>query len=139
MDCKFIPTRTGDLPDLSNLQNVRSNLEIEDFIYPELIFYLSSLLLSRKNITKFSFNELDRKLKNKGFADGGILASMDLLLKDKNPNGIGALNFRTSNMKGGLASHFNLSGNKKMTSLLIDADKKYPEVKKFLIDIMHKN
>lgn len=139
VDCKFIPTRTGGLPDLSNLQNVRSNLEIEDFIYPELIFYLSSLLLSRKNISKFSFKELDRKLKNKGFADGGILASMDLLLKDKNPNGIGALNFRTSNMKGGLASHFNLSGNKKITSLLIDADKKYPEVKKFLIDIMRKN
>jgi hypothetical protein len=139
VDCKFIPTRTGGLPDLSNLQNVRSNLEIEDFIYPELIFYLSSLLLSRKNISKFSFKELDRKLKNKGFADGGILASMDLLLKDKNPNGIGALNFRTSNMKGGLASHFNLSGNKKMTSLLIDADKKYPEVRKFLIDIMRKN
>lgn len=139
VDCKFIPTRTGDLPDLSNLQNVKSNLEIEDFIYPELIFHLSSLLLSRKNISKFSFKELDRKLKNKGFADDGILASMDLLLKDKNPDGIGSLSFCSTSMKGGLASHFNLSGNRKITDLLIDADKKYPEVRKFLIDIMKKN
>lgn len=139
VDCKFIPTRTGDLPNLSNLQNVKSNLEIEDFIYPELIFHLSSLLLSRKNISKFSFKELDRKLKNKGFADDGILASMDLLLKDKNPDGIGSLSFCSTSMKGGLASHFNLSGNRKITDLLIDADKKYPEVRKFLIDIMKKN
>lgn len=139
VDCKFIPTKTGDLPDLSNLQNVKSNLEIEDFIYPELIFHLSSLLLSRKNISKFSFKELDRKLKNKGFADDGILASMDLLLKDKNPGGIGSLSFCSKGMKGGLASHFNLSGNRKITDLLIDADKKYPEVRKFLIDIMKKN
>ena len=139
VDCKFIPTRTGDLPDLSNLQNVKSNLEIEDFIYPELIFHLSSLLLCRKNISKFSFKELDRKLKNKGFADDGILASMDLLLKDKNPGGIGSLSFCSTSMKGGLASHFNLSGNRKITDLLIDADKKYPEVRKFLIDIMKKN
>ena len=79
---------------------------------------------------------MEKKLNNKGFADDGILSLMDNLLKDKNPNGLSGISFCTISMKRGLASQFNLSGNKKMTALLIEADKKYPEVKKFLISIM---
>ena len=139
VDCRFIPTKTGELPDLNNLESIKSNLEIEDFVYPELIFYLSSLLLSKKtNISTFNFKELDKKLQNKGFADDGILASMDHLLKDKNPNGLN-LSYKTIGMKGGLADLFKLSGNSKFSRLLIDADKKYPAVKNFLIDLMRKN
>ena len=138
-DCRFIPTKTGELPDLNNLESIKSNLEIEDFVYPELIFYLSSLLLSKKtNISTFTFKELDKKLQNKGFADDGILASMDHLLKDKNPDGLN-LSYNTLGMKGGLADLFKLSGNSKVSRLLIDADKKYPAVKNFLIDLMRKN
>lgn len=140
VECKFIPTKTGCLPDLSNFQKIKSNLEVEDFIYPELIFYLSTLLLCKKpNLLRFTFKELEKKLNNKGFADDGILSLMDNLLKDKNPNGLSGISFCTTSMKGGLASQFNLSGNKKMTALLIEADKKYPEVKKFLISIMSNN
>lgn len=139
IDCRFIPTRNGELPDIDKLQNSKSNLEIEDFIYPELIFYVSAAILDRKeNIFKFNFKELERKLNNRGFADEGILAVMDHLLKDKNPNGLpSSLSFCTPSMKGGLASQFNISGNKKVTKILIDADKKYPGVKKFLIDLMN--
>jgi len=137
VECKFIPTKTGCLPDLSNFQKIKSNLEVEDFIYPELIFRLSTLLLCKKpNLLRFTFRELEKKLNNKGFADDGILSLMDNLLKDKNPNGLSGISFCTISMKRGLASQFNLSGNKKMTALLIEADKKYPEVKKFLISIM---
>lgn len=139
IDCRFIPTKTGCLPDLNNLQKVKSNLEVEDFVYPELIFDLASSLLCKKNnLSKFTFKELERKLNNKGFADDGILALMDNLLKDKNPNGLNGVSFCTTNMKKGLSSQFNISGNKKMTNLLIEADKKYPEVKNFLMDIMSK-
>jgi len=140
VECKFIPTKTGCLPDLSNFQKIKSNLEVEDFIYPELIFHLSTLLLCKKpNLLRFTFKELEKKLNNKGFADDGILSLMDNLLKDKNPNGLSGISFCTISMKRGLASQFNLSGNKKMTALLIEADKKYPEVKKFLISIMSNN
>ena len=139
VDCRFIPTKKGELPDLNNLQSIKSNLEIEDFVYPELIFYLSSLLLSKKtNISNFTFKQLDRKLQNKGFADDGILASMDNLLKDKNPNGLNIC-YNTPGVKGGLANLFEPSGNSKVSRLLIEADKKYPAVKNFLIDIMKKN
>lgn len=137
VECKFIPTRTGSLPDVSNLQKIKSNLEIEDFVYPELIFHLSTLLLNRKeNLSKFSFNELERKLRNRGFLDEGILASMDNLLKDKNPDGLGDLSFSRQAMKGGLSSHFKLSGNKKMTNILTEADQKYPKVREFLNELM---
>ena len=137
VECKFIPTRTGSLPDVSNLQKIKSNLEIEDFVYPELIFHLSTLLLNMKeNLSKFSFNELERKLRNRGFLDEGILASMDNLLKDKNPDGLGDLSFSRQAMKGGLSSHFKLSGNKKMTNILTEADQKYPKVREFLNELM---
>lgn len=139
VDCRFIPTKTGHLPDLNNLNNIKSNLEIEDFVYPEIIFHLASLLLSSKeDISEFSFKDLEAKLNNKGYADGGILNSMDLLLKDKNPDGVGSLSFCSPSMKGGLASKFSISGSKRMTNRLIDADRKYPEVRKFLIEIMSK-
>lgn len=139
VDCRFIPTREGKLPDVNSLQKINSNLEIEDFIYPDLVYCLSVLLLKKKeNISNFSWKELERKLGNKGFADEGILASMDNLLKDKNPDGLGLISFCTPSMKGGLASQFEISGNKRMTNLLIEANKKYPEVKKFLMDIMSK-
>ena len=96
-------------------------------------------MLSKKtNISTFTFKELDKKLQNKGFADDGILASMDHLLKDKNPDGLN-LSYNTLGMKGGLADLFKLSGNSKVSRLLIDADKKYPAVKNFLIDLMRKN
>lgn len=138
--CIFIPNKEGNQPDINKLQNIKSNLEIEDFIYPELVFYLSSMLLDKKeSVSKFSLKELERKLNNKGFSDDGILAVMDHLLKDKNPNGLKSpLSFCSSNIKGGLASLFNISGNKKITKILVDSDKKYPEVKNFLKILMSK-
>lgn len=140
VNCRFIPNREGQLPELDNLQKIKSNLEIEDFIYSELIFYVSSLILEKKeNISKFSLKELEKKLNNKGFAEEGILAVMDHLLKDKNPDGLhSSLSFCTPSMKKGLATKFNISGNKKITQILTDGDKKYPEVKNFLLDIMNK-
>lgn len=140
VDCQFIPNVHGELPDLANLQKVKSNLEIEDFIYPELFFYLSMLILDEKeNLSKFNFKELEKNLQNKGFADDGILTIMDMLLKIRNPNGLGSLSFSSQNMKGGIASKLNISGNLKITNILNEANQKYPEVKKFLMQIMNKN
>ena len=97
------------------------------------------LLDKKESVSKFSLKELERKLNNKGFSDDGILAVMDHLLKDKNPNGLKSpLSFCSSNIKGGLASLFNISGNKKITKTLVDSDKKYPEVKNFLKILMSK-
>ncbi len=139
VECRFIPNKNGDFPGETNLQNIRSNLEIEDFIYPELIYSLAKSLLDKKgNLSKFSFKKLENKLTNKGFSDDGILKIMDDLLKNENPNGVGNVSFCSPAMKSGLASQFNLSGNKKMSSLMLEADKKYPEVKKFIIDLMSK-
>lgn len=136
---QFIPNAHGKFPDVTSLQKVKSTLEIEDFIYPELLYNLSkSILDEKKNLSQFSFTELNKKLKNQGFADDGILKIMDMLLKDKNPDGLSAFSFSTPNMKGGMAEKFNVSGSRKLSDLLTIADVQYPEVKKFLIQIMTK-
>ena len=138
IECKFIPDRLGKVPDIKNLQATSSNLEIEDFIFPELVFHLSSLILGKKkDLTCFTWKDLERKLDNIGFANKGILAIMDDLLIDKNPNvDISSFSFSSPSMKRGLASPMKLDANPKIIKLLRELDKKYPKVREFLSEIM---
>ena len=131
--CHMIPNRKGEIVSDKD----KANLEIEDFIYPELVFYLASSILRRKEkLCKFTFRELERKLDNVGHANNGILTLMDSLLIDKNPNGVGALSFNTPSIKGGMAEGFKLDGNVRLVNLLTQENEKYPKVKEFIEKIM---
>ncbi|MDO4643897.1 MAG: hypothetical protein Q4A74_08655 [Cardiobacteriaceae bacterium] len=136
---QFVPTRDGDFPDLDNLQKIKSNLEIEDFLYPELIYHLSDLILKSSALERFNLRELRSKLNNKGHRDKGILEIMNDLLRDKNPNGIGNINFCHTSIKGGLASKFTYIANKKISMILEGGDNQYPYVKRFISDIMKRD
>ena len=88
-------------------------------------------------MTCFTWKDLERKLDNIGFANKGILAIMDDLLIDKNPNvDISSFSFSSPSMKGGLASQMKLDANPKIIKLLRGLDKKYPKVREFLSEIM---
>lgn len=135
---KVILNYKGEYADIKNFQNINDvNYEIEDFIYPELIFQSAMSIISQKKLKKFTFNSLEQKLQNKGFKNRGILRNMDYLLMEKNPDGIIQLgSFENKNIKAWMAKQCNILANPKISEIINSNDVKYPEVKKFLIDIM---
>lgn len=128
----------GENPDTKIFQkNSDINFEIEDFIYPELIFQSAMSIISQKKLKKFTLTNLENKLKNKGFENRGILRNMDDLLMEKNPNGIRVLgSFENKSIKAWMAKQCNILANPKIGEIIKSNDIKYPEVRNFLTKIM---
>lgn len=131
---EFIPNCFGELPNLDDVsQNkVKSNYEVEDFVYPDILHYLSTELSKKIKLKTFKFIKLESKIKAITFKDKGILYNIELLKNENNLEDGLKIDFSGEQAKNGMVGLFNIKGNKKLSETLMSADAKYPEVKKFL-------
>lgn len=138
---EFIPNCFGELPIIEEVKasKVKSNYEIEDFIYPEIIHFLSTELMKKINLSTFKFNKLEQKVKAAAFKEKGILYNVDLLKNEHNLEEGIRIDFSAEQAKNGMVGLFKIKGTKKMSELIIDSDIKYPEVKKYIEKICKPN
>lgn len=138
---EFMPTYCGELPLIEDVKTnkVKSNYEIEDFVYPELIYYLSTELMKKIKLNTFRFNKLEQKVKAAVFKEKGILYNIDLLKNENNLDEGVRIDFSGEQAKIGMVGLFKVKGTKKMIELIIESDKKYPEVKKYIEKICKPN
>lgn len=131
---EFIPNCFGETPNLEEVaqSKIKSNYEVEDFIYPEILHYLSTELSKKVNLKTFKFKNLENKIKAPTFKDKGILYNIELLKNENNLNEGLKVDFSGEQAKNGMVNLFNIRGNKKLSEMIIKADYDYPEVKKFL-------
>ncbi|MBB1151300.1 ATP-dependent nuclease [Myroides sp. NP-2] len=131
---EFIPNCFGETPNLDDVghNKVKSNFEVEDFIYPEILHHLSTELSKKVNLKTFKFNKLESKIKAITFKDKGILYNIELLKNENNLEDGLKIDFSGEQAKNGMVGLFNIKGNKKLSEMIINADSKYPEVKSFL-------
>ena len=83
---EFIPNCFGELPVMEDVKasKVKSNYEIEDFIYPELISFLSIELMKKIKLSTFKFSKREQKVKAAVFKEKGIVYNVDLLKNEYN-------------------------------------------------------
>ena len=138
---EFIPNSFGQLPDLDEVKasKIKSNYEIEDFVYPEILHFLSTELIKKIKLTTFKFNKLEAKVKAAAFKEKGILYNIDLLKNENNPEEGIKIDFTGEQAKNGMVGLFQIKGSKKMSEMIINADIKYPEVKKYIEKICKPN
>ncbi|MBK6785213.1 MAG: hypothetical protein IPG79_16785 [Saprospiraceae bacterium] len=128
---EFIPNCFGEIPDIGEVKasKVKSNFEIEDFVYPEIIHFLSTELMKKINLKTFKFNKLEQKIQAPSFKEKGILYNVDLMKNDANLQEGTRIDFTGEQAKNGIAGLFKIKGTKKMSEMILIADTKYPEVK----------
>lgn len=124
--------------DFSKAKSIKPNIEIEDLIYPEIILDLSNKIFAKKKgFKKISETAFNKKLKNPSFRHKGILDIIDDLKNERNPELGFILSTNDKSFKGGLANLFSINGDQEMIDKIKIYDTKYPEVKKFLTELMN--
>lgn len=135
--CEFIPNCFGEIPDHDDIQKdfVKSNYEVEDFIYPEILVELANNILQKRSFNKVLWRDVNNRLKANSHKNKGILYNFDSIKNDKNPDDGHQIDFNTEQVKKGIAISYELQGNKKLSRKIQEYDLKYPDVKKYLIEI----
>lgn len=136
---EFIPNHQGETPDIDKVlsNQIKSNFEVEDFIYPELLINYSNRVLKKKGYCTITFRQVESKIKAPAFRDKGILYNIDLVKNEKNPDNGQLIDFSTEQVKQGLSGLYNLKGNKSLSLDIIEYDKKYPTIQAYLKRIMN--
>ncbi len=135
--CEFIPNCFGEKPDHSDVMNnnIKSNYEIEDFIYPEILVEIANNILSKRSFKKVPWQDINKRLEANSHKSKGILYNFDAIKNDKNPENGHQIDCTNEQVKKGIAVSYELKGNKKLSKNFQEYDIKYPEVKKYLIEI----
>jgi len=120
----------------TKFQKDKPNIEIEDFIYPEIIIELANKIFKKKKgFRKILTSSFMKDVDNMSLRYHGILDIIDKLKNRRNAE-IGMLfSTKDSGFKGGLANSFNLKGNSIEIEKVLKLNEKYTEVKKFLINL----
>ena len=125
-----------DAQKTSFLKN-KPNIEIEDFIYPEIILKLSNQVLQKKKgFKKILDNQFNSQINNISLRYNGVLEIIENLKNQRNPNLGLTFSTKDSGFKGGLSNDFNLKGNPQLIAEIKELDLKYPEVKIFLSELI---
>lgn len=120
----------------SSFSTPKVNIEIEDFIYPEVIIKLANEVIGKNNsIQKIPQKSTLRKIENLSLRAKGILQIIDDEKNIKNPEKGLTLSITGSGFKGGMSNLFDLKGNHTFVKEVLELDKKYPAVRKFLCRI----
>lgn len=138
--CEFIPNYLGEIPLHEKVINnqVHSNYEIEDFIYPELLVNLANIILSKKSFNKVNWRDISKRLNANAHKNKGILYNFDSIKNDRNPDNGHFVDFSGENIKKEIAKSYELEGNKKLSRDIVNYDSKYPSVKEYLLDLLQK-
>ena len=134
---RFIPNFLGETPLTDNLSNVRTNHEIEDFIYPKLLCELANRMLKKRRMKTVNVNEVCSQIQKPAFKDQGILQRIEEAKNDKNQEdghkiSFAAFDQTSTSMKHGLAKMLNIQGDPVLAKIIQEESLRYPEVEKFL-------
>lgn len=118
----------------TDYSNDKPNIEIEDFIYPEIILELTNQILTHKQLKlkKIPEKEFFRKHKNKAIRHDGILKIINDLKNEKNENRGLELYCEGQDFKKSLCKSFNVEGDYMIIEKIKTLDEKYPKVKEFI-------
>ena len=122
---------------LGNSEEKNINHEIEDFIYPEIIVYLTNEILKNINLELISQEEVDKKLSaSKSLSSKGILEFIEYKKNDNNPENGNIIVLNTPSHKKNMAEKFNLE-DKEISSIIKENRNKYPFVEEFIRDLFN--
>lgn len=115
------------------LSSNRTNNEIEDFVYPEIICYLANRILRAKGLITIREKDLITKISSPAFKSGGILALLEHLKNEKNPVSGKDITFSSSDLecetiKKSMSNLFKIEMNKEIIKLLKSVVGKHPNV-----------
>ncbi|WP_051865759.1 ATP-dependent nuclease [Metabacillus indicus] len=142
LEVQFIPNFLGERPMDENVEKINSDLQIEDFLYPRVFCFLVNELLKKKGLKLINVEEISKKIEKPAHKDRGILHMVENEKNDTNPDSGQVLNFVSSSsaseqVKSGLSGFFKIKGNRNISQLLLAEDKKYPQVRNFLENILN--
>lgn len=135
--CEFIPNCFGERPSHSEVMKniVKSNYEIEDFIYPEILVEIANNILAKKNFNKVPWKDISKRLDANSHKSRGILYNFDSIKNDKNLENGHQIDCTNEQVKKGIATSYELQANKKLSKKFEEYNDRYPEVKKYLFEI----
>lgn len=115
-------------------ENNRTNNEIEDLLYPEVVCFLINTILSKKGMNQIPTNAVCSKIAKNAFAARGILDLCENEKNTRNPDNGDCICFTSSSkttnqIKEGLAALFNIQANKNLIRIITECDEKYPCVR----------
>ena len=133
----FVANFIGDIQDPSRLENIQTNNEIEDLIYPNVFCYLLNKILKKAGLKSISEKTVCTKISKKAFSYKGIMDLCETEKNNRNPDDgniiVLTINNRpTVNIKNSIANSFRIESDYKLINLLKKADEDYPEVRKFV-------
>ena len=122
---------------LGNSEEKNINHEIEDFIYPEIIVYLTNEILKNINLELISQEEVDKKLSaSKSLSSKRILEFIEYKKNDNNPENGNIIVLNTPSHKKNMAEKFNLE-DKEISNIIKENRNKYPFVEEFIRDLFN--
>ncbi len=116
------------------------NCELEDFVYPELFCELANGILKKKSMRQVDTAEVLKKIIQPAFKSKGILSLFDHEKNAANPeNGhlwpLNTSSNSSNQIKTGISLSFKLEGSRSLIRKVQELDKKYPEVRKFMVQL----
>lgn len=137
LKCEFIPRYDGTQPNHDDVikDKINSNIEVEDFIYPELFTELGNKILHKKGMNIVRWSSVKQKISANAFKEKGVLYNFDLVKNEMNPTDGHLIDFSHETVKKGIAESFSLKGNKTRSKAMIKYDSRYPKVKKYLENV----
>lgn len=123
---KFIVSFSGFNPSLDQNGNNNANIEIEDFIKPEILCYLVNKILKERELNIFKINDIkniSENIKKPAFQNNGILALLENKKNELNPDFGHNIQIDGEGMKSGIANIFS-NLNKDIIKLIGEKDNK---------------
>lgn len=135
---KFIISFFGFNPSIDTNGNCNANIEIEDFLNPEIVIYLLNKILSNNSLRTFSkadVKKIGKNIQKVAFQNNGILALLENEKNNKNPDEGISVKVDGDGVKSGMAGIFQ-GLDKNIIELIGDSKKKENEnIYNFLKDI----
>lgn len=127
---ELIPNFLGEVLAERN----RPNIEIEDFIYPNLLAYCANSLLKKRMFHQICSKDLEKRIQQNAWKTRGILNLLEDFKNRANPNNGNDISFNAEGIKSGMGGIFDQDkeANTEILATIEEGRKKFPEVEKFL-------
>ncbi len=137
---KFIISYSGYDVKLDKNDNSSANIEIEDFIKPELLCHLVNNILKKDYVilTKTDIQSIVKSIKKPAFQNAGILALLESKKNELNPDTGQAIQINGMGTKKGLANLFKNLDNEIIKLLGSGNDEENSHIINFLNEISGK-
>jgi 5S rRNA maturation endonuclease (ribonuclease M5) len=110
VDKKFIVSYSGINPEIDQNGNCSANIEIEDFIKPQILCYLVNKILKQKKLKEYSsanIKEISNNIIRPAFQNNGIMTLLENKKNELNPDDGQNISISGQGVKGGVAKIFN--------------------------------